>query len=1686
MTTPAIDQRAAKRAPAAPIYLDQARQLLSRRRSAEALQLLRKGLTQQPCDEAALLLAKALVTVSRLREARTVLETELTVLDPPAYSLLVRVCLALQDVTGALSVARFAVDAHPKEESLRELKRQAEAELAATGVVPTISSAAAAVSGQRRGRRHAQERYEGPAVVKQRGSRGKGGGDSEADQADRKKSTRAKGDFGPLLGPPAPSLEAAVKRFVNAANPANPRTQPLFSGLLGEGPPLPKAKAPEPVSSEEAPEERTALRVSPEPRTSQKAPPSDNVVALEQTRSWLDRVRYSKRDKLESDEGKATERDLVPRGERGDQQGTGGRQASSTTGDEVSARELDAAIARALEAEEQSTALISPSAQLLAEASGDASDSPDLADPGSVPFESETRATIRLARDEPASGSSGRREPVGLDDPTPSYVGHQAREETSAAIDPNAAMEGAAASHGAPEERVTPALLPSATGPHRAGPQASSKRGDTGPQNIEVGSYRRGDEPTYGAAEFAEGLGDDTDDLTPDDPDEEDRDLLAAAGLDDSTPSGEDFLGSVGRLREERPTLDLRPLGPSEASFETRAAAGAYPTEELRRRATPSEVAQPPPRFQTLEDEDYEERFDDGLGGLGELEDDDEDEDDDFAIAERRDFRRDNPTIELRRRPSPTPSEIALPRGDGSFDSALADSAPSEPGQRARRLFDSYDQSYPEAGYADDSYADAQPAPGRGDRFITADRRAPAGYDGDGYDDDLDEDEELPTIERSADAAAAAVARARAARTPSFELPDPPALNMDPPASLIDNLRAAPTSELPSQGGGLRGAPTYELPGSELPGSEQAGARAVLAPAVQSADLVPIAAVKISRPNEPTEEGYRLAVRDELLAPPPREIPELPTLQRAPLLRRPSGGMVAARKPVGWWRRHWAVTLGLCLAVLAGGAVFGLFVRQRSQGEHHLAEARALADRDQAWTLRSSLEHVRQAATLSGRNADVVALAARIHARLAFEFGESSLARAASLVEESKRLGAPYKAGPRRDLAMAQAYLHLATKPLPQALAYLDEARKEAPEEPSLVLLHAEAQMRAGQHERAAKLLDGLPGNTARVVRAKAQLAWRRGFHKQARDLLRRAVSFGLSLQQVDLDLARFGVWDGTADDRVLHRLRALAGDKDLSAAERSWALLLSAAIHRRQGRLPSAAAALKRSLAKQPVADPDYHALASRELLAANEQKRARREADQALNFAPRNPRFRRMLARVELAMDRPARVIELLGTASAPADQVLLIAAHLRRGDVAKARALREKLPAQHGLTRQLVTARLLLAEGNPYQVVRELSGLPTQQRDNVEVEVLRGLAALQAGELQSAERYLKHALALHQRHPEGLWALGRLHEVRGEAQAAKLAYEQAVAANGYRMRTRLDCGRLLARLGLHSAAEKQYAAVLTQESQNPMALAGRARARVELQRKDATADLQALREHGQRDMAGLLTLRQAMLAGRYPVAMQLFKALPESWLRDDPEARLWQAELERRLGHAEGATAIYRALLGESQTGTLKGPTVASAPSSLTTSSSVAAGTSGAAQVMVVGAAHLGLAELAFAAGRTKVALTDARAAVDTLAAGSIYPRDLKVRARLLIARCQRKVGAVGAAIAELQEVLELSKQSYEANLELGRIYLTLKKPLRAVGYLAAAAGARLRDRVSRDLLQRACRPLASPQPAACRTP
>ncbi|MCK5796497.1 MAG: hypothetical protein KAI47_04910, partial [Deltaproteobacteria bacterium] len=110
-------------------------------------------------------------------------------------------------------------------------------------------------------------------------------------------------------------------------------------------------------------------------------------------------------------------------------------------------------------------------------------------------------------------------------------------------------------------------------------------------------------------------------------------------------------------------------------------------------------------------------------------------------------------------------------------------------------------------------------------------------------------------------------------------------------------------------------------------------------------------------------------------------------------------------------------------------------------------------------------------------------------------------------------------------------------------------------------------------------------------------------------------------------------------------------------------------------------------------------------------------------------------------------------------------------------------------------------------------------------------------------------------------------------------------------------------------------------------------------------------------------------------------------------------------------------------------------------------------------------------------------EARAAVARLAPGTIYPRALKVAARLQVARCHETTHAMGAAIAELQEALELDSKDYAANLELGRIYLKLKKPLRAIPFLARAVKGRPAEKLTRQLLLGACQG-QRPQPVDCK--
>ncbi|MCK5797188.1 MAG: tetratricopeptide repeat protein, partial [Deltaproteobacteria bacterium] len=222
--------------------------------------------------------------------------------------------------------------------------------------------------------------------------------------------------------------------------------------------------------------------------------------------------------------------------------------------------------------------------------------------------------------------------------------------------------------------------------------------------------------------------------------------------------------------------------------------------------------------------------------------------------------------------------------------------------------------------------------------------------------------------------------------------------------------------------------------------------------------------------------------------------------------------------------------------------------------------------------------------------------------------------------------------------------------------------------------------------------------------------------------------------------------------------------------------------------------------------------------------------------------------------------------------------------------------------------------MAEGKSREALGVLSGLSPKARDDVRAVRLRGRAFFAAGELASAERFLRLALGLNPNDAEALWTLGQLQERRDDAHAAKKAYALAVKANGYRVRLRLDYGHLLARCGDNAEAERQFSAILARHMKDPIALAGRARVRVELGRKGAYGDLQTLRETGQRDTARLLGLRKAMLAEKWKGAAEALAMLKDRSLMASAQVQLWRAEIAMHVGPRVEAEGVYRALIAQ----------------------------------------------------------------------------------------------------------------------------------------------------------------------------
>jgi tetratricopeptide (TPR) repeat protein len=799
--------------------------------------------------------------------------------------------------------------------------------------------------------------------------------------------------------------------------------------------------------------------------------------------------------------------------------------------------------------------------------------------------------------------------------------------------------------------------------------------------------------------------------------------------------------------------------------------------------------------------------------------------------------------------------------------------------------------------------------------------------------------------------------------------------------------------------------------------------------------------ISVAAPPEPTmPQGPRVRVAADLGG-----HSAVSTLKkRHPYL--PASGVRPTPQKAERVARWWPLALVVALSVVAGGTVLGLVVRQRSRAARCLSEARSLVAQASVTSLRSALYQLREAADLNGRKAQIVALAAVAHARLAVEYGDSDLRGAEALVEEAARLDADRGAQVAEDIVVARAYLQIGRRPLPEAIAFLFKSLETFPASQRLRLLYGEALTRNGELYLAGRVLEKLSSGNGLVLRARAELRWREGQREEARALLRSAERYGLPTEEVQLGLARYQV-EENVDVTALRPLQSLARDAELAPRHRAWANLLAAVIVRSRGGVALAEQTLARALTQRPVGDPEFCYHVGRLHLIAHRLERASLEATEAARLSPRDVRFVNLLASVELAMDRPTSALRHMLAIEEINDEgrLILVEAFLRTGELGKAQAALQKLGGAVPRARFL-RARLYLAAAKPYLALREVSGIDRSQGTNPELHLIRGLAAASVEDAVEAKRCFRSALRLDPQRAEAHWQLGALALRGGDGEGARRELESAITANPYLRQARVDLGQLQVRLGSFAAAQTQFDEVLALDDNNIEALIGRARAAVELGSKEAEFYLRALRMRGHRLAADLLGARQLMVIGQSARAATALSTLAPRATTARGDVLLWLAMALRQSGNLKAAAAAFEKLLQEQ-------------------------GHSPAAQ--------LGLSEVYLRQGVLGAAAAHARAAQAELA-GGIHPATLRASIKLQLARCEREAGATGKAIAELQDALEIDRGHYGANLELGLIYASLKQRARAILHLAAALKADPRSRTARLERERLCQGLFTPLP------
>lgn len=616
--------------------------------------------------------------------------------------------------------------------------------------------------------------------------------------------------------------------------------------------------------------------------------------------------------------------------------------------------------------------------------------------------------------------------------------------------------------------------------------------------------------------------------------------------------------------------------------------------------------------------------------------------------------------------------------------------------------------------------------------------------------------------------------------------------------------------------------------------------------------------------------------------------------------------------PTNWWSLHksalWIVGISLAIIFLA----IGFYFYRQNKVSQILMDARKISISGSYLEIKDVLTRLEKVKFDTKNSAEVKAMIARLSARMAFDFSDETMSKVASLIVEAKRAGAQRYEISSADNAIAEAYLELTIQPLDVVIERLKQ-KVDQYQSPEFKILYAIAATRKNKYELANRLLHSLHPSF-RVELLIAHLNWLRGGDEEAIKVLRELLkehSTGLEFHRVSLEMAKIDAWQGRGDLTLFNQLAAIALNKNLSPADRSWAYLLQAVIARRLGKVKIAQSALAKAVKQRPLSDPSFHALSAREMLNANQFEKSRKELDQALLLAPKNVRYQEVLASLDLHADHPERVVQ--STLERSTMGILLLAkAALARGEILRAKEFLVRLDVRHlskslSLKRNILKAELFIAQKEPYRALRLLGNL----RKTNSVELTRAKAALAAKEYDSVDQHLKHALSLEERNARAYGLLAKLYIAKRQPAKAIDALKKALTINSQRYLFRLELAELYRRLGLYQKAEKEYQTMLKDRPTNSLLHEGLAKVYVELNRENAEKAIKNLRSRMLKDSADLMQIRLLMIRKKWERANVLLQGLPLR-LRNDLRVKLWSAEIYAELKRTKKAKAIYKFLI------------------------------------------------------------------------------------------------------------------------------------------------------------------------------